>query len=474
MRFFEKNKLFFLSLLLISCGHSAAPIIDDNVSLIPEKNEQLSGGSTTVNDFSQTAFNQFAANLTFAQQSKFKIGNSFFEQDWVTAPASTTARDGLGPFFHANSCASCHAKDGRGAPPLSEGLDISIKAETAALLFRLSVQTADGPKSDFVYGDQFQPKSISGVKPEGDVFVDYIEVDGQFDDGVSYSLLTPSYRFENLNYGPMHPDVLVSPRIASQMTGMGLLEAISEEDLLAYADPEDKDVNGISGRLNFVWDEETQSTKIGRFGWKANQPSVKQQVAGAFNGDVGITSNLFPVDHCTESQIDCLGAINGGDPELSDDVFDSVVFYSQTLGVPGRRNWDKQNVLNGKSLFNQIGCASCHVPSYVTSDDHPIKELRNQKIFPYTDLLLHDMGPGLADGRPDFMASGFEWRTPPLWGIGLINTVNGHTRFLHDGRARNLTEAILWHGGEANKSVATFKSLSREDRQDLIDFLNSL
>ena len=274
-------------------------------------------------------------------------------------------------------------------------------------------------------------------------------------------------------YGPIANNINISPRVANQMIGLGLLEAIDENTLLNFSDENDSNSDGISGRPNYVWDVENNSTKIGRFGWKANQPNLRQQVAAAFNGDIGITSTLFPLENCPPG-VDCNTLPNGGSPEIPDNNLNHVTLYSSTLGVPARRNWDEIEIQEGKALFNQINCNSCHIPQIVTGNHPTIDALSNQIIRPYTDLLLHDMGDELSDNSTDFLATGNEWRTPPLWGIGLIETVNGHTRLLHDGRARNMEEAILWHGGEAENSKLAFKNLDAINREKVISFLNTL
>ena len=434
-----------------------------------EEGEELSGGATTVHDESVNAFGHAAPNLTGDKELLFVTGNSFFKRNWVTAPASTEDLDGLGPFFNARSCSSCHALDGRAAPP--SGPD----EEPLGLLFRLSKPSAIEWEQlpDENYGGQIQPHGILGVEGEGFVSVSYQEVPGTYPDGTSYSLRRPNYDYSNLNYGPLEATTQVSPRIGPHMVGLGLLEAIAEETLLAYADPEDTDGDGISGRANYVENVATGENQIGRFGWKANQPTVRQQVAGAFNGDIGITSSLFPDQPCAPGQ-DCSEIANGGDPELTADVLDRVTLYSEVLAVPRRRDWDQPEVLQGKGLFEQVGCTSCHIPKMVTGDYDIHPEFSNQTIRPYTDLLLHDMGEGLADGRPDGLATGVEWKTPPLWGLGLIHVVNGHTYLLHDGRARNIEEAILWHGGEAVASQQAFKELEQSERVALIKFIESL
>jgi CxxC motif-containing protein (DUF1111 family) len=442
------------------------PIIDGNGY---EPGEELSGGDGTTFDFGLNAFNHPASNLTNEEDGFFVVGNSFFTQNWVIAPSSTEGRDGLGPLFNAQSCSGCHVRDGRGRPPL-------VPSEVSGLLFRLSVPGVDnqgGPVPHPLYGEQLQPFGIQGVPDEATVQLVFDHVNGSFNDGTAYELETPNYVL-NGNYGSLD-DALISPRIAQQMCGIGLLEAITAIDLMTNAQTT---TDGISGRLNWVWDVEAQQAVPGRFGWKANMPNVRQQVAGAFNGDIGITSRLFPQDHCTSSQPACINAPNGNsdsDPfELKEHTLNRVTFYAATLGVPARRRAQDPNVLDGKRLFSAIGCGSCHRAKYTTGPSIHSDALSGQVIYPYTDLLLHDMGPGLADGRSDFLADGTEWRTPPLWGIGLFQTTNGHTRYLHDGRARDLNEAILWHGGEAQLAQQRYIGLSSTERAALLSFLNSL
>jgi len=443
-------------------------------SVAYENGEELSGGDTTVFDVSPNAFSLSARNLPGPRRTPFFVGNSFFNQNWVQAPSSTAGRDGLGPLFNTRSCSTCHSKDGRSPGP-EPG-----KALTTALL-RLSIPGQDphgGPNPEPIYGSQLQGQSIPTIPKEGDAFVSYTEIPGSFADGESYQLAKPTYRIENLGYGPLHQGLLTSPRVGPAIIGLGLLELISELDLLKNADPHDANGDGISGRPNYVWDNRLQKKVMGRLGWKANQPSVFQQVATAFNEDIGITSEMLPAENYTLGERAAHRAVSGGvggkSPELSKKILDAVVFYSQTLAVPARRNAKDPVVLRGKELFHQANCASCHSPVFKTSSSPDFPELSNQTIRPYSDLLLHDMGPELADNRPDFEASGTEWRTPPLWGIGLVKTVNGHTRFLHDGRARNLSEAILWHAGEAESSKQAFRTMSKTDRVALLKFLESL
>ena len=428
------------------------------------------GGDTTAFTATRNAFGLPARNLEAAERRTFAVGNSFFRQNWVTAPASTEARDGLGPTFNAMSCSACHHLDGRGRPPAGP------EDGQPGLLLRLSVPGRDahgGPLPEPVYGGQLQDRAILGVPVEGEFIIVYREVPGTFADGESYSLRHPEYRIRNLAFGAMEPGVMQSPRVAPAIIGMGLLEAIPAADIIAAADPDDADADGISGRVNMVWDVRAGAPALGRFGWKANQPTVEQQTAGAFLGDLGITSPLFPAENCPAAQGDCRSAPSGGAPEIGAERLGKVTRYTQTLAVPAMRGVDDPQVRQGARLFAAAGCALCHTPRHVTGTSD-IAALRGQVIYPYTDLLLHDMGAELADGRPDFGAGGREWRTPPLWGIGLVATVNGHTMFLHDGRARNLTEAILWHGGEGAASRDAFKGLTKGERAALIRFLESL
>lgn len=311
--------------------------------------------------------------------------------------------------------------------------------------------------------------------------VTYTEEAVTLADGEVVRLRRPSYRIADLGYGPLHPTTMISPRMTPQMIGLGLLEAVPEADVLVREDAEDKNGDGISGRANRVWSNEHGKPMLGRFGWKAGQPTVLQQSAEAFAGDIGIGSPLVQQawGDCTPAQKLCREAPHGGtdkapNEEIGSKLLDLVGFYARNLAVPVRREPAAPAVLAGKALFSSIGCAACHTPSHVTGDASPDEHLRRQRIWPYTDLLLHDMGDGLADGRPEGLADGREWRTAPLWGIGLTAIVNGHTFFLHDGRARDITEAILWHGGEAQRARDAFAALPAEDRKRLVAFVNSL
>lgn len=446
--------------LVLACSASAAG---------PLPGEELAGGDTTVFDATHFAFSYHARNLDDDGESSFFVGNSFFKDNWVAAPASTEGRDGLGPLFNARSCSGCHAFDGRAAPPMGD-------EPALGLLVRLSVPGVavdGGPMSEPTYGGQVQPLAIPDVPAEGDVTVSWVEQPGKYGDGTKYSLRRPTVELALL-LGPLAPDTMLSPRVAPHMIGLGLLGAIDEADLLEFEDPDDDDDDGISGRANRPWDPITGAPALGRFGWKANQAGLFQQVTGAFVGDMGIASVLHPTQECSPAQTECADAVSGGVPELSDLIADRVTFYSATLAVPGRRDVDDPEVLDGRALFGTFGCDGCHVPDWITGRSEHTAALEGQHIWPYTDLLLHDMGEDLADGRPDYDATGSEWRTPPLWGLGLVETVNGHDTLLHDGRARGFAEAILWHGGEAKAAREEFRLASADERASLLRFLESL
>ncbi|MFJ2363056.1 di-heme oxidoredictase family protein [Pseudomonas sp. NPDC087697] len=468
-----------LSALILALGLSAC---DDAPRFTKaEPGEARSGGAATVRKTDRNAFSQPSANLSPTRRLDFSVGNSFFRSPWVIAPSTTTARDGLGPLFNTNACQNCHIKDGRGHPPTADA------DNAVSMLVRLSIPNAAayvkvieqmGVVPEPVYGGQLQDMAVPGVAPEGKVRVDYDPVPVRFTDGTEVELRKPKLLITQLGYGPMHPDTRFSARVAPPMIGLGLLEAISDADILANADAQAKDKNGIAGRPNRVWDDTQQKTVLGRFGWKAGQPNLNQQNVHAFSGDMGLTTSLRPFDDCTQAQTDCLQAPNGngpnGEPEVSDNILRLVLFYSRNLAVPARRDVNGSQVLAGKNLFYQAGCQSCHTPKFTTAANAAEPELANQVIRPYSDLLLHDMGEGLADNRSEFQASGRDWRTPPLWGIGLTQTVSGHTQFLHDGRARNLLEAVLWHGGEAHAAQQQVLAFNTEQRAALLAFLNSL
>jgi CxxC motif-containing protein (DUF1111 family) len=436
----------------------------------PEPGEEFSGGRTTVFDRSRNAFSLSARNLSAEHRAPFFVGNSFFNENWLAATASTSDRDGLGPLFISRSCSACHAKDGRGAPP-----EADMPTETMVVRISIPGKGDDGgPKPDPVYGLQLQTHSLPEVKPEAQVLAAYRMTQGSYRDGEAYYLRQPVFQVTDLGYGPLSSNVVISPLVSPAVIGLGLLEAVPDETLQQRARQNQLNGHAISGKVNRVWDASAKHLAVGRFGWKAEQPSVRQQCAAAFNGDMGLTTSLFPNENYTAAENVCTNSPSGGHPEVSDSIFDAIVLYSRLLAVPARRDMTNETVLRGEALFQQLDCAVCHVPKLETGEVAGFPELSHQTIHPYTDLLLHDMGEGLADRRQVFEAGGSEWRTPPLWGIGLVSIVNGHNFFLHDGRARGFAEAILWHGGEATASKEQFRQLTRADRDALLRFLESL
>ncbi|MFL4469064.1 di-heme oxidoredictase family protein [Tateyamaria armeniaca] len=452
----------------------------------PQAFEAKSAGAATVRATSNSdAFSRPSGNITFEDQLTFRVGNGLFRKLWVSSPSSTLASDGLGPLYNARSCQRCHIKDGRGHPPegpkdnaISMFLRVSIPGGPNDAVSDIKGYLATLPEP--TYGTQLQDFSVAGHPAEYRLQIDYEEIKVPLSGGEVASLRKPTYTAADLGYGPLHAQAMLSPRVAPQMIGLGLLEAIPASDILALADPEDADGDGISGRPNIVWSVEFGQPMLGRFGLKAGNPTIREQSASAFAGDIGISNPLFPAaaGECTDLQAECKAAPHGdGDNrvfEIDAGGLDLVTFYSRNLGVPARRNVDDPTVLRGKEVFYATRCTACHQPAFVTHRLADRPEQSFQLIWPYTDMLLHDMGPGLADNRPEARATGTEWRTPPLWGIGLTAQVSGHTYFLHDGRARSLLEAILWHGGEAQNQRDAVVDMDPVDRDALIAFLESL
>ncbi|MBX3529546.1 MAG: c-type cytochrome [Rhizobiaceae bacterium] len=447
-----------------------------------ERFEALPGGAaTTKKTGDANALSHPSANLGFEDQQRFLVGNGLFRKEWATAPSSTQASDGLGPLFNARACQSCHIKDGRGHAPASVGGDAS------SLLVRLSVQPdADAARlieagalpaaPEPVYGLQLQDNAAAGLPAEGKVVIDYADVPVTLAGGETVTLRRPKLSIEKSGFGPLAHGTMISARVAPAMAGMGLIEAIHPADIIARADPDDRDGDGISGRAAIRGDG-----RLGRFGWKALAPGVAAQSADAFAGDMGLSTPL-KTDHwgeCTAAQAPCRDMPHGaqerlGPVEVPADLFDLVVFYSENLAPPARRKVGDAEVLAGKRAFYEAGCVVCHTPKFVTSRAAAHSAQRFQLIWPYSDFLLHDMGEGLADGRPEGAADGSEWRTPPLWGIGLAGQVSAEAGFLHDGRARTLVEAVLWHGGEAQAARDRFAAMEKAERDALIAFLESL
>ena len=422
----------------------------------------------TVDDATANAFGFPSPLLAAAERRAFAVGNSFFKQNWITAPASATGRDGLGPLFNARSCSACHPRDGRSRPP-EPG-----EADRSGLLVRIGERAADqGPDAPHPrYGAQVQDAAIAGVTPEARVVLEHEQLAGRYGDGTPFTLLRPRVALSELAYGPLGPRATLGARTAPHLVGLGLLEAIPAATLQAWADPDDRDGDGVSGRVH--WLDVAGTPVPGRFGWKSTQPDVRMQTAAAFANDIGITSHLIPAEQLAPAQAAAIVFAASEGVEIDDHAFERVVFYTRTLAVPAPRGEGAAEVAAGRAAFTRWGCAACHVPECTTGEHAGVPAFSGRRIAPFTDLLLHDLGEGLADGKRDGDADPREWRTPPLWGIGLLPVVNGHSRLLHDGRARDLAEAVLWHGGEAEAARERFRTAPADERAALLAFVRSL
>lgn len=424
--------------------------------------------------------------LSVEERKVFDAGEKVFRTAWLVFPSMPIANWeyvrpppmtawGLGPTFIANSCMACHVQGGHGKTPEQPGQTVFQQ------LLRISLPGEDAqgrPRRHPMYGDQIQVFDTIAAnrkhikQGEADVLVDWLPEPVMLPDGTRVELRKPRIRVEQLAFGPLGDDVMMSLRNARAVFGLGYLEAISEADILALAALQK--TQGLNGRPNTVRDDVTGTVALGRFGWKANQPSVRQQIAAAFLGDMGVTSTLYPRQNCPAAQEDCRAMPPGDKAELRQADFDLITLWVLALDAPAVRDPSRADIQRGANLFRQAACAHCHVPEMKTGKFAALPALSERTVRAYTDLLLHDMGPGLADGRPDFKAGPRDWRTSPLWGIGLSKQVNGSTDLLHDGRARNVLEAILWHGGEAQRSRDAFAALPAADREALIAFVNSL
>jgi len=486
------HKLFLVALL----AHSAT-------SFAADKQQHLSGGEGSVKRIHASAYSAHSGNLkTVAGILTFNGGNKFFEEPWAQSAGSVSSQDGLGPLFNNNACQDCHVRDGRGHA--SEAIDNQLGSDFSTMLLRASksniseaaqTQMAQGVLAnvgDSCIGGQLQHQANFAVKAEATQALSYRYLNAKFADGETVELREPIWHVQG-NGCAIDDDTVLSARVAPPMIGLGLLALIDAKDITQQQDIDDKNGDGISGKANKVWSVASQQVTLGRFGWKAGQPTLRQQAAGAFLGDMGLTTDFFKTENCLEHQLDCKKSPSGNgdvanpdyDYEVSTAILDKITFYSHHLAVPERRNAYSQRVLNGQKIFNEIGCQQCHTSSYTTGTDEAFPELSKQKIYPYTDMLLHDMGKSLTDFDKrsntvagdipvEFLALASEWRTPPLWGIGLAQTVDPKATFLHDGRARTLLEAVLWHAGEAQDSQKKVLQLTKKQRNELIAFLESL
>ncbi len=451
----------FLVFGCMMCRKADPHAIDDDSNFDP----RLSGGLATFFDFGSGSFGTPVPGLSAHDAYVHALGDQLFEQSFVAAPAPRFG--GLGPVFNNSSCANCHHNDGFGLP--------SFGALGSSMLLRISVPGTDehgGPAAAPGFGGQLQNVGIFGVQPEVHAEVSYSELRDSFPDGERISLWTPLYTLSN-PYISLPSGYMLSPRLGPPVFGLGLLEDIPEATIAGFADPIDANGDGIKGHPNYVYNPFKKKMELGRFGMKANTSDLALQVATAFQQDMGITSYIQPLKS-VHGQSQMSFVPNTQTPDLADSQLNAVIFYIKTLAVPARRNVTNEAVKRGELLFKQLNCSGCHIPTVYTGTDIQIPALSNQRIHPYTDMLVHDMGAGLADNRPDYLATGTEWRTPPLWGIGMFEQTNGTPYFLHDGRARSLTEAIMWHGGEAQNSKEQFRQLPKGDRAAVIAFLQSL
>lgn len=434
----------------------------------------------TITALDKEAYTHPAPALNYREREQFMQGRSHFKRRWI-APITFNGEWGLGPTFIQTRCSECHINNGRGAPPTAANEQLST------MLVRLSLPGTDehgGPKPDPNYGDQFQNNALQAqevdlryarefVPAEAAIYLDWEEKSVTLSDGETVNLRKPKIRLENLAFGPLGEGAMFSLRNTPPVFGLGLLEAVPEATVLAMAESQKK--IGLNGRPNYVWDIVHNRTSLGRFGWKANQPNLMQQTAGAFLGDLGVTSKFLRVNNCPPIQHACLVQDPANDPEIIDADMDDFELWLRGMAAPVRRNMDDPTVQRGETLFAEAGCAACHVPALKTAETYPeFPKLANRVFYAYTDLLLHDMGEELADGRPDFKAGGRDWRTQALWGVGLSKMVNGSGALLHDARARNVMEAILWHGGEATGARTAFSKLNKADREALIKFVEAI
>ncbi|MEZ5168711.1 MAG: di-heme oxidoredictase family protein [Acidimicrobiales bacterium] len=471
-----------LALLLLACGRSDGGAVGDPDLPTADAPARLlrPGGMTTAFDTSERAFSLTARDVNHYQRQVFAVGKAVFDVSFTATGDGDMV--GLGPEFDAPSCATCHTRDGRSPGPDADG------GIPLGMIVKL---TTDDPAVIEAYGPGLTASAVDGPG-EAAVAVRYETVTGTFDDGTPYELRRPIYRAETRDGPALPDDAVLGPRIAPQLPGLGLLEQVAVDDIEARADPDDRDGDGISGRLGVAHDPFLDLDVVGRFGWNATQPTVEQQTATALFNDMGLTSRYFPSETCGHGGPCAVeggpvtanyepsgrgGAVDGYlEPvggEIDDRRLYELTVYTQILAVPAARGLEDPVVERGWGLFDQAGCASCHGGVY-TTERGPIQGLSNQVIQPFTDLLVHDLGSGLADRTVGGEPVPTEWRTPPLWGLGLSETVNGSTHLLHDGRARSFEEAILWHDGEAAASAAAFRAMSAADRAALIRLLESL
>lgn len=486
-----KYLMLLFAVFASGCSENKAPAF--------QQSELSPGGTMTVKRLQRQSYIHPGAAVKGMQKLNFWTGFSFFRDPWVASPSSTKSRDGLGPLFNTRSCISCHDAGSRGpmakvgeSMPSSLVIKLGLRDKSNDINYQETDLTKSLTLVDPNYGDQIQPRGILfrhpklAHAPKGEALLklSYQTIDGLYADGSSYQLSQPKYQLTKMAYGDLADHIGLTPRFAPNIFGAGLLDAIHVDDLLAQEDVDDNNQDGISAKYNRVMNIATGTLDIGRFSLKAKHPTLAQQIAAAFRNDIGITSRLFPTESCTEQQIICQQTARLGESsnehshqaafEISDKLFNLVVSFNQLLGVPPARNLTTEKVSKGREHFYQLGCQQCHTPSYRTDKNYPVEVLADQLIWPYSDLALHDMGEMLADNVKEDDANGQEWRTPPLWGIGLQKSTTKQQRFLHDGRANSISEAILWHGGEAAVAQKKFTQLTANQRQELVEFVRAI
>jgi CxxC motif-containing protein (DUF1111 family) len=412
----------------------------------------------------------FAINLNSSQlmddEDKFMLGRSFFTIPWVEAPSATTARDGLGPLFNANTCIGCHPNNGRGtlfnkSNKASKSLipKLSIASDNTDLHNKILEKNGFIP--DPVYGEQISISSINDVPYEAKVNIDFEKIK-LFIDNEEHFIYKPNYSLVNLNYGKLHKSSNISYRLAPTLYGMGLISNIDEKAILENVDENDLNNDGISGKANFVYSKITGKKELGRYTYKASVAFLKEQAANAAFNDMGLSTSINQGENCTKFQTECNEAPKSRDAiDITDERLDAISFYLENL--PTYNPTKSVSYNDGIEIFSKLECASCHIPS--------LKNKEGKDTYTFSDLLLHDMGGGLSDGRVEFQAQGNEFRTAPLWGY---KTEKKGFRLLHDGRAKTFEEAILWHGGEAKHAKENYIALNKKEKKLLIEFLKGL
>ena len=430
--------------------------------------DELHPGGAATGSAGPEALQATAPGLDLMLGLDAELGRALFEKLWVPAPTATRASDGLGPLFNARACINCHPGNGRGHLP--EG------GQGFGAVLKLSQPGAGAPIPHPVLGSQLQDRAATGLRPEGRMALRFERVSVRLEDGTEVALRRP---VAEIIPAPSDP-VTLALRVAPPLVGLGLIEAIPEAAIHAGADPEDRDGDGISGRAANVPSRALGQEALGRFGWKAEMATIADQSAQAFSHDLGLSTPLYP-DPAGDCPTEACRAMPHGEDaglrdgrEVSGAALDLVALYLSSRAVPARRDPTAAEVLRGEQVFHEIGCAACHRPGFETGAEAARPDLAGQTIWPYSDFLLHDMGPGLADARPGVDAAPGEWRTPPLWGIGLTRAATGRESYLHDGRAETLLDAVLWHGGEARAARDRVTALPKADRAALIRFLESL